>query len=81
MEANLYVTGLLDQTRLVDRLTSDSESMVAAWCRRYRSILGERKLVKATDQAFARRLFTVDEKWGDRPLGSITDPRHCGPAG
>lgn len=72
VEANLYVAGLLNQTRLVDRLTGDSESTVAAWCKRYRTILGERKLAKATDQAFTRRLLTVEEKWGDRPLGNIT---------
>lgn len=72
VEANLYVAGLLTQIRLVDRLSGDSESTVAAWCKRYRAILAERKLAKATDQAFTRRLLTVEEKWGDRPLASIT---------
>lgn len=72
VEANLYVAGLLNQTRLVDRLTGDSESTVAAWCQRYRSILSERKLAKATDQAFTRRLLLVEEKWGNQPLTSIT---------
>lgn len=72
VEANLYVAGLLNQTRLVDRLSGDSENTVAAWCKRYRAILSERKLAKATDQAFTRRLLTVEEKRGDRPLGNIT---------
>lgn len=72
VEANLYVAGLLTQTRLVDRLSGDSENTVVAWCKRYRAILAERKLAKATDQAFTRRLLTVEEKWGDRPLASIT---------
>lgn len=72
VEANLYIAGLLTQTRLVDRLSGGSESTVAAWCVRYRTILGERKLAKATDQAFTRRLLTVEEKWGDRALSNIT---------
>lgn len=72
VEANLYVAGLLTQTRLVDRLNGDNESTVAAWCSRYRTILNERKLAKATDQAFARRLLTIEEKWGNRLIASIT---------
>lgn len=72
VEANLYVAGLLNQTRLVDRLSGDSENTVAAWCTRYRAILAERKLAKATEQTFARRLLTVEEKWGSSPLAAIT---------
>ncbi len=62
----------LNRERLVNRLTGDPESTVAAWSKRYRAILAERKLSKATEQAFGRRLLTVEEKWGKRPITGIT---------
>lgn len=72
VEANLAILGSLNQARLVDRLAGDGDNTVAAWCKRYRAILADRKLAKATGQAFNRRLLTVEEKWGARLLVSIT---------
>lgn len=72
VEANLALLDSLNRARLVDRLAGDEESTVAAWGIRYRAILAERKLSKATEQAFGRQLLIVEEKWGGRPMVSIT---------
>lgn len=72
VEANLALLNSLHRERLVNRLAGHADSTVAAWCERYRAILAERKLSKATAQAFGRRLLTVEEKWGKRSLPSVT---------
>jgi len=72
VEANLALLGSLNRERLVNRLAGDADSTVAAWCKRYRAILTDRKLSTATAQAFGRRLLAVEEKWGMHQLNSIT---------
>lgn len=71
IEANLYVQGLLNKVRLVDRLGRTGESSIKEWCSRYEGIVADRQVAKATRQVVQRQLKAIEARWGARDIGSI----------
>ncbi len=67
VEANLYITGLHNRRRLIDRLKGVDGDTVADWCPKYQAKLDERELAKSTRDAFRQRLRMVEEG----PLGPL----------
>lgn len=72
IEANLHIAGLLQQPRLIDRLTGDAENTLDAWCNRYERILEDRQQAKATRDAYRQRINMVREGLGANVVSRVT---------
>lgn len=76
VEANVYILGLTQKRRLVDRLSGIDGDTVAEWCHKYRqkveSKMKDGDIAKSTSDAYFRRIAMVEARWNDRKIGAIT---------
>lgn len=73
IEANLYIAGLRDKPRLVDRLTGDGERSVDAWARKYFAKLEKQPFAANTLKSYKslnKRMVTM--LGADTPMKTIT---------
>jgi|AGTN01.1.fsa_nt_gi Bacteriophage lambda integrase, N-terminal domain./Phage integrase family. len=72
VEANLHVAGILNQPRLLDRVTGADDLTVDSWCDRYQKILDDRQLEDETRKEFKRRTAKVREGLGKLRIDLVT---------
>lgn len=72
-EANLHAAGLIQKSRLVHKITGEADRTLAAWSKKYATILANKKLAPHTRKMYAscdKRLLT--EFGADTLIGAVT---------